>query len=334
MLFEKMDLCRICLFKTEQSNNIFSEAKNGQSIVEVIQNFASVEMQEGDGLPVSVCVSCEEKLNNFLDFRTLIIDSDFKLRQTKCLTEEDPFLNIPDPLFVPKEEPQDTEEGINETEKKCDELVAHTVHPNELAFKCTECGKSFKQPSSLSSHIKMYHRNSLFPCEYCGKAFKLRSMLETHYQDHVGVKPFTCELCNKNFATNSSFYRHLRNHRKGLEVSCPTCGKTYAHGDSLAKHLKTHSSDKPFECDVCDKKFKTRATLSTHKKIHDGIKDYLCKTCGKSFVQYSVLYRHMRVHSGEAPYKCEVCEKQFLYSHHLLNHSRKHHKDETNEVNS
>jgi hypothetical protein len=101
-------------------------------------------MQEGDGLPVSVCVSCEEKLNNFLDFRTLIIDSDFKLRQTKCLTEEDPFLNIPDPLFVPKEEPQDTEEGINETEKKCDELVAHTVHPNELAFKCTECGKSFK----------------------------------------------------------------------------------------------------------------------------------------------------------------------------------------------
>jgi hypothetical protein len=162
MLFEKMDLCRICLFKTEQSNNIFSEAKNGQSIVEVIQNFASVEMQEGDGLPVSVCVSCEEKLNNFLDFRTLIIDSDFKLRQTKCLTEEDPFLNIPACLPCGATGQRRDRSLPRPTWPPDGNLNEHQIHIYKLPLQCN-CNEQtmsrvlknvFKQAVVFSFHLR------------------------------------------------------------------------------------------------------------------------------------------------------------------------------------
>jgi hypothetical protein len=41
-----MDLCRVCLFKTEQTSHIFSDAKNGQQIAEVLTNFAPIQVNQ------------------------------------------------------------------------------------------------------------------------------------------------------------------------------------------------------------------------------------------------------------------------------------------------
>jgi hypothetical protein len=166
-----MDLCRVCLFKTEQTCHIFSDAKNGQQIAEVLTNFAPIQIEEGDGLPVFICSNCEEKLNSFVDFQTLIIDTDFKLRQTKSLTDDDPLMNIsdlhPEPLLIiPKEEPQ------------CDVIIKEEADE--------EVSDSFRKKRDRKRHLKLFH------CTYCDKGFRYNHELVAHTSLHTGTTPHVC----------------------------------------------------------------------------------------------------------------------------------------------
>ncbi|XP_070167420.1 zinc finger protein 615-like [Polyergus mexicanus] len=70
------DECRICLKSCMDSCQVFH---NG--IPEKMMAIAAVQVEEGDGLPASICLSCNRLLDMSYDFKCQIQDSDVKLRQ-------------------------------------------------------------------------------------------------------------------------------------------------------------------------------------------------------------------------------------------------------------
>ncbi|AET41649.1 C2H2-type zinc finger protein Ecym_8379 [Eremothecium cymbalariae DBVPG len=91
--------------------------------------------------------------------------------------------------------------------------VAHVNHHNQqqqhLLLHVTQ--KTHKCPKRCSSY-----RKSGSICEICGKDFKRPSALRTHMVVHNNDKPYKCEHidCQKRFNVKSNMLRHMRKHKE------------------------------------------------------------------------------------------------------------------------
>ncbi|XP_073423368.1 uncharacterized protein [Dendrobates tinctorius] len=191
-------------------------------------------------------------------------------------------------------------------------------------YTCSECGKTYKQKSSLAKHQKLHTGMSYFICMKCDKCFTHRCILRRHERIHMVKKPFSCPDCEKRFTDSSALQKHQRLHTGYKPYKCPECDKTFSISNYLILHQRTHTGEKPYVCDKCGKSFTQSSHLTTHKRIHTGIKPYGCIECGKGFSTSSHLITHQRNHTGERPYKCEECGVAFKHSTHLVLHRRKH----------
>ena len=74
---------------------------------------------------------------------------------------------------------------------------------------CTDCGKQFKNPPTLVSHLKSVHAedSASFMCDVCCKEFKKRTNLVMHIKDvHTEYESanVTCSYCNKQMKNPNS----------------------------------------------------------------------------------------------------------------------------------
>lgn len=189
---------------------------------------------------------------------------------------------------------------------------------------CSECGKKYKQKSTLVKHQKLHTGVSCFICMKCDKCFTQRSNLIRHERSHDVERPFACPDCGKCFSDTSSLQKHQRLHSGHKPFKCSECDKTFSISNYLIVHQRTHTGEKPYVCDHCGKSFTQSSSLITHKRTHTGIKPYGCIECGKGFTTSSHLITHQRTHTGERPYQCKECGMAFRHSTHLVLHKRKH----------
>ncbi|KGL95283.1 Zinc finger protein 182, partial [Charadrius vociferus] len=56
-------------------------------------------------------------------------------------------------------------------------------------YKCTECGKGFKESSRLLNHLQTHKKEKMFECVVCGKSFSRKANLVVHQRIHTGERP-------------------------------------------------------------------------------------------------------------------------------------------------
>uniref|UniRef100_A0A3B3QJ39 C2H2-type domain-containing protein n=1 Tax=Paramormyrops kingsleyae TaxID=1676925 RepID=A0A3B3QJ39_9TELE len=198
-------------------------------------------------------------------------------------------------------------EGKTNLTQHSDLKLGHTVDENFIQRKtrheCPECQRSFSSPSKLKRHYLIHAGEKPFRCTICGKDFrqavhlKFHQRVHTHGPAHSGIfqpetagpKPlsetFCCEKCDLTFFTETELQLHQCAHRSSTS---------------------TRSSSETRSCEKCDSTFFTETELQLHECAHRSStstrssRSYQCAVCFKNFEAPSKLKRHYVIHTGQS----------------------------------
>uniref|UniRef100_A0A8C2Z0D9 PR domain zinc finger protein 10 n=1 Tax=Cyclopterus lumpus TaxID=8103 RepID=A0A8C2Z0D9_CYCLU len=222
-------------------------------------------------------------------------------------------------------------------------------------FKCTHCGKAFRDKDKLDQHLRVHGRDAYaFACHICSKSFTSDSALEDHLLVHTENRSYSCLLCTETFERLDLLKDHVGMHAVNGCFTCPSCKKTFTDFIQVKKHIRCFHSEKVFQCPDCEKAFCRPDKLRLHMLRHSDRKDFLCSTCGKQFKRKDKLREHMqrmhnpdreakkadRIHRSKTlklkvpttdfesfMFKCRVCMMGFRRRGMLVNHLSKRHPE-------
>ncbi|KAM9732864.1 LOW QUALITY PROTEIN: PR domain zinc finger protein 10 [Menidia menidia] len=222
-------------------------------------------------------------------------------------------------------------------------------------FKCSHCGKAFREKEKLDVHVRVHGREaSAFSCHICSQGFISDAALEEHLLLHAETRSYSCLLCPESFERLEVLREHVEVHAVDGSFTCPSCKKSFSDFIQVKKHIRCFHSEKIFQCPDCEKAFCRPDKLRLHMLRHSDRKDFLCSTCGKQFKRKDKLREHMqrmhnpdreakkadRIHRSKAlkmkvpttdfesfVFKCRACMMGFRRRGMLVNHLSKRHPE-------
>ncbi|XP_012258024.2 zinc finger protein 37-like [Athalia rosae] len=249
---------------------------------------------------------------------------------TEKVTEDGKGVSGKDPLEMLDTLKESTSDSSKITPKSR-KMLKYNSKP--LKYPCPTCGKKWRTPAELRTHLKSHSNLRPYMCEKCGQAYKHKYALEVHVGMHNGINPFQCSFCNKCFTQKGALIRHLPMHTGETPYQCELCGKRFVHHTSYNMHALSHTGKKSHQCHVCDLALLSTSHLKRHMRVHTGEKPYSCTLCGKRFAERYNLFAHQKIHdpveilakeSKKIQYKCEQCAIIFDKKQKLDDHLKLH----------
>lgn len=258
-------------------------------------------MLTGDGLPVFLCLTCEEKLHSAFDFKQQCEKADSSLRELKNKLGNKN--NI-------KEESLDiiVQPDLNISDIYGDDRYSDSASGDE------------------SVKTKQIYKDEAFTCVYCQKVLRTKKGLKIHQRRHTGEKLRSCHICQAKFTRTNHLVRHMKTHSKGvgeMKHICVECGMGFDRVHFLIKHKKEHnleSNSQSIKMEDTEHDVKLeQAQLEDCDMSANGIVQGLegasevnndnrfeCKYCGKVLTTHMGLRIHIRRHTGRNLANCEV----------------------------
>ncbi|XP_075989943.1 uncharacterized protein LOC142985577 isoform X2 [Anticarsia gemmatalis] len=200
--------------------------------------------------------------------------------------------------------------------------------------KCDLCGKTFRDRTSLRTHLFIHKGVKEYSCPRCDKKFLFKKAMEVHMVTHDASAHLYCYQCDMNFKNRMSYTQHMKYSLKHidpakLKYACQLCDKKFVKATRLEEHnLAVHLKATPIRCTITDCQFacSSRPVLRTHiRMVHRNaraLRNHVCHTCGKTYTTKKTLEGHMRSHTGERPFSCTQCPSTFGYEAALYNHNK------------
>lgn len=115
---------------------------------------------------------------------------------------------------------------------------------------------SFPSQNAALQHLFIRKSFRPFKCTHCGKAFRDKDRLDQHLRVHGrDAYAFSCHICSKSFMSDSALEDHLLVHTENRSYSCLLCSETFERLDLLKDHVGVHAVDGCFTCPSCKKTF-------------------------------------------------------------------------------
>ncbi|MEQ2182862.1 hypothetical protein GOODEAATRI_026652 [Goodea atripinnis] len=200
------------------------------------------------------------------------------------LQSETPSANTDLPVSLKEDLAQSSQPESHLTSQDMHPLQHLFIRKTFRPFKCTLCGKAFRDKDKLDLHLRVHGRDAYtFSCHFCTKSFVSDSALEDHLLVHTESRSYSCLLCPETFERLELLKDHVEVHSVDGYFTCPSCKKTFTDFIQVGSNSSTLVLEKIFQCPDCEKAFCRPDKLRLHMLRHSDRKDFLCSTCGKQF---------------------------------------------------
>ncbi|KAK6622382.1 hypothetical protein RUM44_002193 [Polyplax serrata] len=323
---DKNDICRLCLSSTEQLSPIFNPDLPLKSTVLSfkIMGCASIEVSSNDGLPNSICTTCEADLEIAYKFRIQCENSDSFLRKTYLQKQS---LISPETLLLKQAEKNLADVGSNEEINTPNETLVDYHDEIEDSSAVKKDAENFG-----TSEDSLFVRFAI-TCPICGSEHETYESMLDHLETHAESETLVpaCNICEVMCATIKDLQNHMRNHLSQIrtdEYGCSHCDMTFPTPEEVKSHEISHTkkqADVNYFCNVCGKILKTKDRFRSHKNTHEGLRPHVCLKCGRGFADRKNMHHHYNVvHLRKPKLECPVCQKKFYARTKMKSHVTMH----------
>ena len=239
----------------------------------------------------------------------------------------------------------------NETEvtKLIDEFnleVGNLKRQINIALKCDECGRNFKDKNELNSHMMRSHKSTDLNCDECNKCYASMNDFRVHIMENHVAEKFNCEVCDKIFRSQLELQEHTtkihfrksendRLQKQLMEMSSKIKDQKLSLIEDLYKlKMKEVRYNNTCNCRVTVCKIKHSRYRWKTSKIDLLFNKFLSisKENSSENLPFSgsskQICKKRKINQGYSDkFKCNECETQFDDENELNIHEKDHHKD-------